>query len=95
MKAKTMGVSPKAVWAVVAAIGAYLLTQELVELPALVELLLNAVLVGGAVAAASPGSIKFVGRTSRLSDESGYGVVEGAIALLIVVVAIVVLLRVV
>lgn len=58
VKAKTQGVSPKALWAVVAAIVGYLLTQELVDLPKLVELLITATLVGGAAATASPGLVK-------------------------------------
>lgn len=54
---KTVGVSPKLVWAVIAAVCGYLLTQEITALPMLVELALNVVLIGGAAAIASPGEV--------------------------------------
>lgn len=54
---KTIGLSPKAVVAVVMAVLAYLLTQQLVDFPAWVDLAITAGLVGGGAAGASPGTV--------------------------------------
>jgi hypothetical protein len=55
--ARTVGLSPKAVAAIVASVLAYVVTQELVELPAIVAMLVTAALVGIAAFRASPGTL--------------------------------------
>lgn len=54
---KSKGISPKAVGAVVAAIVAYLLTQEVVDFPAWADLIINVVAVGLAAAFSPLGTL--------------------------------------
>lgn len=55
---KTVGISPKLYGAVLMAVLGYLLTQQLVDFPALVDLLINVLFVGGGVAVAGPGDVE-------------------------------------
>ena len=54
---RTVGISPKLIAAVVTAVATYIIGQELVELPVLVEVALQALLVGIAAWRANPGAI--------------------------------------
>lgn len=65
---KTLGVSPKLPWGVLAAVLSYLLTQEIVDLPAILDLLVNALAVGLAVFIASPGTVVTSGPADPTDD---------------------------
>lgn len=54
---KTQGISPKLIGAVIMAILGYLLTQEVVDLKPIYEVIIQAVLVGAGAAIASPGNV--------------------------------------
>jgi energy-converting hydrogenase Eha subunit C len=58
MKQRTHGISPKLIAAVVTAVGTYLVTQPLLELPAIAVVVIQAVLVAVAAYFASPGDVR-------------------------------------
>jgi hypothetical protein len=96
----TIGISPKLVWAVIAAVCAQVLADPLLELPAWADYVIQAVATAAAAYIAPPGNVAIdaddisdATRNPRVQGEGGYGLVELAIALLIIAVALVVILR--
>lgn len=87
---KTNGISPKLVLALISAEASYLLGQQVLELPAWGVLLLNLVLVGIAVAAASPGNV--VPRR-HTDSEAGYTLVEVAVGLILFAIFLAIIFR--
>lgn len=97
MTTRTIGISPKLIAAVVTAVITYIVGQELVELPAWVEMILQGVLVAGAVYAARPGTVVTedadVPHRPSIRDERGEitrDMLLGALIVAVVVILIVV-----
>lgn len=95
MKAKTQGISPKLIAAVVAAVVGYLLTQTVLNLPPWAVVAAQAVLVAIAAFAAPPGTVSpdsyIKGVVKKAASAKGLTLVEVLVVLILVIVILLIL----